>query len=191
MTGGISLSNNEVQDIERVFPEIARIRDSKLRSQVTACWIDAWHQSPYTTLEEAIFSPQMPECRLIDHVRAVTSISMQIVEVLTKWHQIPINRDYVLAGALLHDIDKLIIYEKTVHGYQQAKILEQFPHGYLGARIAHEQGLPDAIEHLILSHTRQQLTFPRTIEAIIVHYADFADYDALAYISQRPLLLGK
>jgi putative nucleotidyltransferase with HDIG domain len=185
------LSIHEIQDVERVFPEITDIQDSKLRSQVTACWIDAWHQSQYTTLDEAIFTPQIPKCRLIDHVRAVTSIAMQIVEVLTQFHQIPINRDYVLAGALLHDIDKLIIYEKTTHGFQRAKILNKFPHGYLGARIAHKHGVPNDIEHLILSHTRHQLIFPTTIEAIIVHYADFADYDALAYTSQRPLLLDK
>ncbi|MCW4039904.1 MAG: HD domain-containing protein [Candidatus Bathyarchaeota archaeon] len=185
------MSNNEIHDINRTFPEIASIQDPTLRSQVTACWIDAWHQSQYATLEDAIFSPQIPGCRLIDHVRAVTSIAMQIAKVVSQHHHIPVNHDYVLAGALLHDIDKLIIYEKTLHDYQQAKILKQFPHGYLGARIAHKHGIPDVIEHLILSHTRQQLIFPTTIEAIIVHYADFADYDALAYTSQRPLLLEK
>jgi putative nucleotidyltransferase with HDIG domain len=185
------VSIDEIQNIERAFPAITDIQDSTLRSQVTACWIDAWHQSKYPTLEEAIFTPQIPACRLIDHVRAVTSIAVQIVEVLTQFHQTPINLDYVLAGALLHDIDKLIIYEKTTQGYQRAKILKKFPHGYLGARIAHKHGVPNAIEHLILSHTRRQLIFPTTIEAIIVHYADFADYDALAYTSQLPLLLDK
>jgi putative nucleotidyltransferase with HDIG domain len=178
----------EIQDVERAFPAITDIQDTKLRSQVTACWIDAWQQSKYATLEEAIFSPQMPKWRLIDHVQAVTSIAVQIVKVLTQFHQTPINRDYVLAGALLHDIDKLLIYEKTAQGYQRAKILNKFPHGYLGARIAHKHDVPNAIEHLILSHTRHQLISPTTIEAIIVHYADFADYDALAYTSHLPLL---
>lgn len=185
------MSSNELQDLNRVFPEIARIQNPTLRAQVTACWIDAWHQSPYSTLEDAIFSPQIPGCRLIDHVRAVISIAMQITKVLAHYHQLPINHDYVLAGALLHDIDKMFIYEKTSHGYRQAKVLTQFPHGYLGARLAHKHGVPDAIEHLILSHTRQQLVFPTTIEAIIVHYADFADYDALAHTTHRPLLLEK
>jgi putative nucleotidyltransferase with HDIG domain len=182
------LSNNEIHDVYRAFPEIARIQDPTLRAQVIDCWIDAWHQSQYTTLDEAIFSPQIPGCRLIDHVRAVSSIAIQMAKELAHHHQIPINHDYVLAGALLHDIDKMIIYEKTPQGHQQAEILTQFPHGYLGARLAHKHGVPDAIEHLILSHTRQQLIFPTTIEAIIVHYADFADYDALAYITHRPLL---
>ena len=182
------MSNNEIHEVNRSFPEIARIQDPSLRTKVIACWIDAWHQSQYTTLDEAIFSPQIPGCRLIDHVRAVTSIAVQIAEVLAHHHQIPINHDYVLAGALLHDIDKMIIYEKTPQGYQQAQILTQFPHGYLGARLVHKHGVPSAIEHLILSHTRQQLISPTTIEAIIVHYADFADYDALAYTTHRPLL---
>jgi putative nucleotidyltransferase with HDIG domain len=185
------LSNNEIQDLNRVFPEIARIQDPTLRAQVTACWIDAWHQSQYSTLEEAIFSPQIPGCRLIDHIRAVASIATHIAKMLAHHHQISINHDVVLAGALLHDIDKMIIYEKTPQGYQQAQILTQFPHGYLGARLAHQHGIPDALEHLILSHTRRQLIIPTTIEAIIVHYADFADYDALAYTTHRPLLLNK
>ncbi len=185
------MSFYEIQNVENAFPEIATIQDSKLRSQVTACWLDALHQSKYTAFEEAIFALTMLECRLIDHVRAVTSIAMQIVEILVQFHQIPVNRDYVLAGALLHDLDKLIIYEKTTQGYQEAKILKQFPHGYLGARIAHAHGVPPEIEHLILSHTRHQLVSPATIEAIIVHYADFADFDALALTSQLPLLLDK
>jgi putative nucleotidyltransferase with HDIG domain len=185
------LNHKEIQDLNRAFPEITRIQDTTLRAQVTACWIDAWHQSQYATLEEAIFSPHIPGCRLIDHIRAVASIAMHIAATFSQHHQIPINHDYVLAGALLHDIDKMIIYEKTPEGYQQAKILTQFPHGYLGARLAHKHGVPDAIEHLILSHTRQQLILPTTIEAIIVHYADFADYDALAHSTHRPLLLEK
>lgn len=185
------MSNNEIQDLNRAFPEIAHIQDPTLRAQVTACWIDAWHQSQYTTLDEAIFSPQIPGCRLIDHVRAVISIAMQIAKALALYHQILINHDYILAGALLHDIDKMFIYEKTSQGHQHAITLTQFPHGYLGARLAHKHGLPDSIEHLILSHTRQQLIVPTTIEAIIVHYADFVDYDSLAYTTHRPLLLKK
>ena len=49
------MSNKEIQEVTRAFPEIARINDPTLRDQVIECWIDAWHQSQYTTLDEAIF----------------------------------------------------------------------------------------------------------------------------------------
>ncbi|MFQ6074771.1 MAG: HD domain-containing protein [Candidatus Bathyarchaeia archaeon] len=183
--------SEEIEYVRRLFPEIDAIEEPKLREQVTEAWIKAWHTSKYSRIEDAVISPQMPQYKLKDHVRGVVKIAVGTVEALEEIHGFQVNKDYVIAGALLHDIDKIIIFEKRGEVYGVAEVLSKFPHGYIGALIAHEIGLPEDIEHLILSHTVKQIIPPKTMEVIIVHYADCADYDALAHTSGKKLLLQK
>jgi len=177
--------------IRQVFPEIEAIHDPKLREQVVEAWIEAWHASKYPRIEDAVFSTQMPHIKLKDHVSSVAKMALGIAKILEETHGLHVNRDHVVAGALLHDIDKIIRLEKRGAGYGVAESLDKLPHGYVGALLAHNIGLPRDIEHLILSHTTQQMIAPKTMEAIIVHYADYADFDALAFTSGKRLLLQK
>ncbi len=181
----------EIKYVGKVFPEIDAIKDPQLREQVAEAWIEAWHASKYSQIEDAVFGPQTPQYKLMDHVRGVTNIAIGIAKVLKEIHGFQFNEDHVIAGALLHDIDKMIIFEKKGEVYGVAEVARKFPHGYLGALIAHKVGLPEEIEHLILSHTGKQIVSPKTIEAVIVHYADYADYDAVSYNSGGRLLLER
>jgi putative nucleotidyltransferase with HDIG domain len=185
---------SESQDgeyIRHVFPEIDAIHDPNLREQVVDAWIEAWHASKYPRIEDAVFSTEMPHIKLMDHVRGVAKLALGIAKILEETHGLHVNRDHVVAGALLHDIDKIIRLEKRGASYGVAEGLDKLPHGYVGALLAHNIGLPRDIEHLILSHTTQQMVVPKTMEAIIVHYADYADFDALAFTSGKRLLLQK
>jgi hypothetical protein len=55
--------------------------------------------------------------------------------------------------------------------------------------MAWKYGLSDELVHIIGSHTTQSRLAPKTLEAIIVHYADFVDYDALMWELGRHKLL--
>jgi putative nucleotidyltransferase with HDIG domain len=177
--------------MKQTFPEIQEIEETKLREQTARAWIEAWKNGRFSHIDDAVVSPQMPQYRLRDHVRAVTRIAVAVAKVLEETHGLHVNKDYVIAGALLHDINKMIIYEKKGEAYGLADVAHRFPHGYLGALIAHKIGLPEDIEHMILSHTTKQISSPQTAEAIIVCYADCADFDALAHASNKTLLLER
>ena len=183
--------SKDCEYIRHVFPEIDAIQDPKLREQVIEAWIEAWRSSKYPRIEDAVFSTQMPHIKLKDHVSGVAKMALGIANVLEETHGLHVNKDHVIAGALLHDIDKIMMLEKRGENYGVAENLSKFPHGYVGARLANKIGLPRDIEHLILSHTTKQIISPKTIEAIIVHYADYADFDALAFTSGKRLLLQK
>ena len=49
---------------------------------------------------------------LYDHIRSVTEISISIAETCKKVYKKDINMDYVIAGALLHDIMKIFMLKK-------------------------------------------------------------------------------
>ena len=84
----------------RLLPEIDKIRDRKLRSQVIACWKEAiefrgWTEDllksiPFTLLAENV------KITFIDHVRAVCAMCIACDEVLDDVHgkkKTKVNRD--------------------------------------------------------------------------------------------------
>ncbi len=99
---------------------------------------------------------QVPE-HIIAHSKAVCDVATDIAEKLTK-DNIKIDKDLVIAGALLHDVRKL---EKD-HAFAGAKLLEGM--GLIRvARIVKAHGL---------YRLEDENFAPRTIEEKIVFYAD-------------------
>ena len=111
-----------------------------------------------------------------------------IIALYPMYAHLGMNKDLILAGAVLHDLGK--IYE-----YSYGKLIEMTPEGrlighiYLSARMADEEigridGFPEELKlqllHIILSH-HGQLEFgspklPMTKEALFLHMVD--DFDA-------------
>ncbi len=98
-----------------------------------------------------------------------------------------LNKDLVVAGALLHDIGKLREIEQLPHGAQYTAAGHLIGHLVQGRDIIREAATgrdlpPDVLlrlEHIILSHQRLpewgSPKPPMTPEALIVHYADDLD----------------
>jgi len=104
--------------ITELLPEIDEIKDEKLRQKVIDVWEEAmefrgWTPEvlksiPFTLLAENV------KVTFIDHVRAVCKICIAVDKVLEEVHgskRTPVNRDYLIAGALLADVGKLLEYE--------------------------------------------------------------------------------
>ncbi len=106
-----------------------------------------------------------------------------------------VNRDLLLAGAILHDIGKTTEFEyEAVIDYSDSGRL--LGHIVLGERIVSAalgrlQSFPEELglqlQHLILSHHGEREygspIRPKTLEAFILHHAD--DIDAKANVFQR------
>ena len=90
---------------------------------------------------------------------------------------------FVIAGAILADVGKLLEYETGPDGpegrekkLRQSERGELLRHPFTGVALAMECGVPDAVCHIIAAHAAEGDQVKRTTEAYIVHHADFMAY---------------
>ena len=138
---------------------------------------------------------------LVEHLWSVTRVSLSLAKHYAEYYtelNPPINRDVIVAAAILHDIGKLreLDYHPVEAKYTKHGTL--IGHIVLGRDMVRDiarglPGFPDEtlllLEHAILAH-HGQMQFgapkePATIEAMIVHYADDIDAKINAIASER------
>lgn len=170
--------------VTRILPEIEEIRDERLREQVIACWTEAmlfrgWSEEllksiPFTLLSEHV------KISFLDHVRSVCRICMAVEDELRRSHgadTIPINRDVLLAGALLADIGKLYEYEIRDLQVVESEYGGQLRHPFSGVGLAFKHELPPEVMHVIATHSKEGREERRSPEAVIFHHADFINLE--------------
>lgn len=179
-------------DIEKILPEIYKIQDEELRYKVKEVWMEAWEQSSFENLYEVSFAEGVEDYTLIEHIKAATKCAIAIAEIVNDMYKLPINWDYLIAGSLLHDVDKVIIYKNIGYPVKENKeTVNIMSHGQIGAAIAKEKGIPAEVVHIILSHTQLLQVIPKTIEAIILRYADHVVGEVLFHSKGLPLLIER
>ncbi|HUY00489.1 MAG TPA: HD domain-containing protein [Candidatus Deferrimicrobium sp.] len=139
------------------------------------------------TIEEAPASKRVHHSYkggLIEHTIAVTSIAIEIINVLQKVYQIDfISRDLTIAGALLHDIYKPLTYAKSGSAYERSRLGSKIDHTSLIFGEALHRKLPLELLHIILSHHgKGSSAQPRSLEALVLHLADYIDSQLLGDI---------
>ena len=87
------------------------------------------------------------------------------------------DRDVVLAGALVHDVMKCYAYSRVGGGFFRTSPLgERLDHLTLLVSELLKRGFPLDVVHIAASHHGDQSPVkPRTLEALIVSVADLAD----------------
>ncbi len=99
---------------------------------------------------------------------------------------IPIQRDYLIAGALLADVGKPLEYDKDASGNViQGKFGQQIRHPFSGVALAYKHRIPGEILHIIATHSHEGDKVERSIESIIFHHADFVDFDIAKVLGKR------
>lgn len=170
--------------VVRLLPEIEEIRDADLRSRVAACWQEAiefrgWSEEllrsiPFTLLADNV------SIAFIDHVRAVCRMCIACDDVLSDVHghkKTPVNRDYLVAGALLADVGKLLEYEIIDGSPVKSDYGKHIRHPFSGVGLAFKHGLPSEVMHIIATHSKEGAGEKRLPESIIFHHADFIDFE--------------
>jgi putative nucleotidyltransferase with HDIG domain len=188
----ITTERTQITDADRayvrhLFPELAEISDAALADTVVEIWAETWKESRWERIEDAPKNPETVNARhkLVPHTRAVTVQGIAMARAIREFHDLPVNLDYVIAGCNLHDVSKLLEYT----GAAKSEFGQMVQHGVYGVHKALAHGLPLELVHIIGSHTTQSRLPPRTTEAIIVYYADYADSDALMLEAGQRLLL--
>jgi len=166
--------------VAELWPEIEWIEDKKLRGQVAQTWVKALERSPLKPhdLKRIPFTLLVPDCPItfMEHKRCVVHIARQSAEAMQQFmgRALPINKDVVIAGAILADVGKLLEYELGADGKsRQSERGEALRHPFTGVALALECGVPDAVCHIIAAHAAEGDLVKRTTEAYIVHHADF------------------
>jgi putative nucleotidyltransferase with HDIG domain len=186
-------SAEDLEYVSALFPEIEQISDPDLRARVIEIWIECWHESSWARIEDAPKNPNLgTERRLHEHVRAVTQEAVATAQIVEERHGIAVDRDTLLAAALLHDVSKLVEYQPEPSGGAGKSPLGRLAqHAVYGAHKAWEKGLSEEIIHIIITHTHNSGVPPRTLEGVIVHYVDYLDTDALLFDAGGKLDLHK
>src|SRR5207247_9480180 len=97
-----------------------------------------------------------------------------------------IQRDYLIAGALLADVGKPLEYDKDASGNViQWKSGQQVRHPCSGVALAYKHRIPGEILHIIATHSHEGDKVERSIESIIFHHADFVDFDVAKVLGKR------
>jgi putative nucleotidyltransferase with HDIG domain len=96
-----------------------------------------------------------------------------------------LRRDFVIAGALVHDIGKLLEYT-TVKGSEGVKVEKSefgdlVRHPVSGAGLAMMTGLPQELVHIIAAHSKEGEMVRRIPEAILIFHCDFIDFEIEKY----------
>ena len=171
--------------LETLMPEFRLIKDAGLRESTVKVWVEAMKRAGWgiKDLAEMPFTLLIKntDVNLVTHTRAVTLSALKIADVLTAEYKgkIAIHRDYLLSGALLHDVGKLFEYKREGGKFVKSREGELLRHPISGAAFAFAHGLPQEVVHIIAAHSKEGDGLRRTIEAIIINHADFVNFDVL------------
>lgn len=180
------------EQLLELIPEFNLIEDADLREKCLKTWMAAMEEGSWTpdNLARMPFTLLINPCpaSFIDHVRAVTLTALRAAEVFAEIYgdRVPVDRDLLVAGGLLHDIGKLLEYENrddgmTVQTYA-GKLLR---HPFTGMELAARFGLPVEVQHIIASHAGEGEKVKRTTEATLVNHADFMSFHSIQRMMQK------
>lgn len=165
-------------NITDVFPEINWITNTELRQKVIDTFQDGIERGKWTldvmaNMPYTVSYPATVTFR--DHVRAVTTTAVNIYDMQQKIYTSPLllNRDYLIASALLHDVGKLIEIQVDVDGTAHKSANGQLlRHAFTGVALAMLHDIPDEITHVIAVHSHEGEASKRTMIAGIVQRSD-------------------
>ncbi len=167
----------------KIWPEINWLKDVELRSKVLDCWVYAIENSVLTVedLKVIPFSLLIKDCNVtfMNHKRTVVQLSVDIAKKMKEnfGDEITIDMDKLIAGAILIDVGKLLEYDKIDGKLTTSEAGKLLRHPFSGVALADRLGLPTEVQHIIAYHSKEGDLGKRTVEAIIVHHADFVSFE--------------
>jgi putative nucleotidyltransferase with HDIG domain len=185
-----------VAQIAQLFPSLKKIKDRSLREKVAAVWSEAittgcggkgWTFEELRAVKFTLLAGDI-EMTFVEHLNSCARQCIAIADVLEKsFHcDIPIQRDILIAGALLADVGKPLEYDKDASGkVVQGKFGQQVRHPFTGVALAYKHGIPGEVMHIIATHSHEGDKMERSIESIIFHHADFVDFDIAKMLGKR------
>lgn len=171
--------------IVKMLPELKEIRDDSLRDKIISVWEDAlnmggWNiedlkRMPFTLLVKDV------EITFIEHVRTVCRmcIAMEHVLVDAYGERVTIHHDYLVAGALIADVGKLLEFSEENGKFVKGELGKYLRHPFTGVGLCYRHDVPYQVSHLSAVHSKEGEGGFRSAEAILFHHADFTDFELI------------
>jgi putative nucleotidyltransferase with HDIG domain len=171
------------EKVLEIWPEINWIKNSELREKTLQCWVYAIESSVLSPedLQVIPFSLLIKDCGIsfMNHKRTTVQLSVDIAKRMKEnfGDEIQIDMDFLISGAILIDVGKLLEYDKVNGQLTISKAGKLLRHPFSGVSIADRFGLPFEVQHIIAYHAKEGDLAKRSVEALIVHHADFVSFD--------------
>ncbi|MHA1984302.1 MAG: HD domain-containing protein [Candidatus Hodarchaeales archaeon] len=174
-------------NISKLLPEINLITSDDLKEKLMHIYekilkIGEWSEEDLKRIPFTLLIPELvdkttniPKITIIDHIRAVTKMSIAVYDI---YEGLGLGKDLIkdelIAGAILHDIGKFIEYEKDKEGKivptRSGKILR---HPAQGLEFVAEFNLPLSVRQAIVFHSKEGDQINRLPEVEIISRSDF------------------
>jgi len=171
------------EKVRDLWPELKWIENEELRERVLDCWVYAIENSKLEIedLNKIPFSLLLKECNIsfMNHKRTTVQLSVDIARRMKEnfGNEIKINMDTLIAGAILIDVGKLVEYDMIDGKLTTSNAGKVLRHPFSGVAIAGRFGVPPEVQHIIAYHSKEGDLANRSVEAIIVHHADFVSFE--------------
>lgn len=184
------MSRKDIEErIKSLIPELSQLVDPVVQEKVIATWVDACEiagRDP-DDLAKMPFTLLLKDCPVsfIEHTRGVTQTAMAMGGALANAYpnepRMHADHDVLLAGALLHDVGKVLEIGQAEHnsGWVKTENGKLLRHPISGTALAYARGIDDRILHVIACHSKEGDGYRKTVEAHIIHHADFANFEPL------------
>ncbi len=169
---------SEKPKLEDLIKIVEKIKDKDLREKTLELIKDPKLSSKWNykacAFEKApawIGSHHYYEGGLLEHTISVAELSLKVAEYLEKKYKKGINFDYLIAGAVLHDIAKIFEMKEEDGKWSFTNFL--IDHVRVGGAELYARGFPEEVVHIVMAHAGGDV--PRTLEAKIVDMMDNLD----------------
>jgi hypothetical protein len=171
-----------------LMPEIEWIQDPKIKEGVFATYEDAlktggWQPEDMEWIPFTLLIPDCPASLLV-HTRGVTRMAKAIYEEFNALYKdnggFQLDHDTLIAGALLHDVGKLVEYEKNAEGKMvKSRLGKDLRHPFSGTGLAMRNGVNSRIAHTIAVHAHEGDGGYRSPEAVVINKCDFINFESI------------
>ncbi|NOY36647.1 MAG: HDIG domain-containing protein [Chlorobi bacterium] len=173
-----------METVYKLWPELNWIEDEELRHKTAEVWKSALEKSvldaddlqriPFTLKAGAALNVSfMAHKRCVVHIARESGLKMKSFFGDT----LPVDMDILISGAILADVGKLFEYELDENGNAiQGNYGRFIRHPFSGVSLAEAHGLPPEVCHIIAAHAAEGDLIKRSVEAYVVHHADFMTY---------------
>jgi len=182
------LLNKEV--LLKLLPEIDLLADQELKQRcidtiLYAMGSGGWNKDNLDRCPVSLTRVSNKELNnQFDHIRVVLKIALGILESINEIYKEKIDarvRDFVIAGALLHDVGKFVEFVPHNNEVRYANNAKLLRHPLSGAIMAARENLPEDVIHIIATHSLEGQASYESLASIIVKTADEVGFKYITY----------
>lgn len=172
------------QSVQADFPEVALIRDEKMRSQAIEAWSYSLCCSDFQRItdlppEGNPGAPVLKSGTQADHVRGVVRLTKTVAEEFERsYPNVAIDWDILMAGAVCHDVGKPYEFDPSNRKRWAAAPGDSgqptFRHSVFGMHVCLTVGLPEEVAHIAVGHSFEGLHMGVSAECTLIRQADHA-----------------